>query len=255
MRSFAFVTALLAGYAAAQAAPAPAPGATVHTVIVGGVTPPADASSSPTPQFYFQPESVIAAVGDTVHFIFLQANHTVTQSTFDQPCKALPNGIDSGFLSNPTGADGITFSMIVPTADPLWFYCKQRTGSHCGKGMVFSVNPKPGVEKGSHTLFKQQAIQQNGTNNAAGIQAAAPPAAPSTVTVVAQPGAATGGAGGGAELAPSGANPPGAVATVAPGVGTGAGGQCSCQCLCGVGAFPSNVGQGAFGGFQGIMRS
>lgn len=36
---------------------------------------------------------------------------------------------------------------------------------------------------------------------------------------------------------------------------TGNGQACGCQCLCGMGSFPANAGQGAFGGFLGTCLS
>ncbi|KDQ60913.1 hypothetical protein JAAARDRAFT_31912 [Jaapia argillacea MUCL 33604] len=103
------------------------------TVIVGG-------NSSLT----FNPSSVTAAVGDTIAFQFQSKNHTVTQSTFANPCTQMTTpveGIDSGFqpvAANATSFPQYSFTMTNASA-PLWFYCKQ-TG-HCGKGMVFAVNP------------------------------------------------------------------------------------------------------------------
>lgn len=37
-----------------------------------------------------------AAVGDVVLFTFMQSNHTVTQSTYENPCQMAPDGFDSG---------------------------------------------------------------------------------------------------------------------------------------------------------------
>lgn len=41
----------------------------------------------------YSPEYVYANVGDTILFQFGAKNHTVTQSSFAQPCWALPGGI------------------------------------------------------------------------------------------------------------------------------------------------------------------
>ncbi|KAH9955623.1 hypothetical protein BC827DRAFT_1236135 [Russula dissimulans] len=88
----------------------------------------------------FNPNNVVAQVGDTVVFTFQQKNHTVSQSSFAQPCSPLPGGFDSGF--NAVADNATTF----PTAqfqvldlNPVWVYCRQ-TG-HCQKGMVFAINP------------------------------------------------------------------------------------------------------------------
>lgn len=88
----------------------------------------------------YNPNTVMANVGDTIEFVFMPKNHTATQSTFATPCQALPGGLDSGFVpvsANSTSTQAM--SITVNTTDPLWFYCRQ-TG-HCANGMVFAVNP------------------------------------------------------------------------------------------------------------------
>jgi len=148
----------------------------------------------------------------------------------------------------------VTFSMPVTASDPLCkqlftiivgieanigsgFYCKQKVGTHCGKGMVFSINAATTGDK-TFSAYKQLAIAQNGTAlSTAGIVATAAPAVASTVTVVA--GSASAAA---------------ASATVAVGQGTlGDGSACSCQCLCGANSFPANAGVNQFGGFGGTI--
>jgi len=91
----------------------------------------------------FTPSSISANAGDTVTFIFNPKNHTVTQSTFAAPCTAMPNGTDSKFI--PVDANVTTFPTMTITVNDttsLWFHCSQTSpASHCGKGMVFAVNP------------------------------------------------------------------------------------------------------------------
>jgi plastocyanin len=65
---------------------------------------------------YF-PESITAAQGDVVKFVFMQKNHTVTQSTFADPCKKMEGGMDSGFMPNPEGKAGVEWEMTVPNTD------------------------------------------------------------------------------------------------------------------------------------------
>jgi hypothetical protein len=73
-----------------ETATVPAAGAS-HTVTVGGPG-----------GLVFQPDQLHGVpVGDTIIFEFLSQNHTVTQSPFDTPCDALPDGMDSGFMANP----------------------------------------------------------------------------------------------------------------------------------------------------------
>jgi len=74
----------------------------------------------------FNPSSINATVGDTVSFVFSPKNHTVTQSTFAAPCKAMSNGIDSDF--QPVSANTAlvpSYSIIVNATTPLWFFCRQ----------------------------------------------------------------------------------------------------------------------------------
>ena len=148
----------------------------------------------------FSPNTLTAMPGDMVEFTFMSKNHTLTQSTFPEPCKKMKDGVDSGFLPNPdnTISPPPTYVFQVKDAKPVCktlflsspssissvshpihlktkeaieltpnpgFYCKQKTPtSHCGKGMTFSINPT--ADK-SHEQFTQLAIQQNGTAPAA----------------------------------------------------------------------------------------
>jgi len=119
-----------------------------HPVVVGG-----PAGLVYTPQF------VNADVGDVVEFDFRAMNHTVTQSSLDLPCMALPGGAKSGFRPNPANTPGVQiFKFTVSTDKPQWFYCGQ--ADHCEKGMVFAINPA-----GKFDLFKQHALNTrfNGT--------------------------------------------------------------------------------------------
>lgn len=89
----------------------------------------------------FEPTNVAAKVGDVIAFQFMSKNHTVTQSTFDNPCAAKADGVDSGYQFIPQGTNVFPQWSITVNNDtaPLWFYCAQRP--HCERGMVFAVNP------------------------------------------------------------------------------------------------------------------
>ncbi|KAH7927077.1 hypothetical protein BV22DRAFT_1061669 [Leucogyrophana mollusca] len=133
---------------------------TDHKVIVGGSS------------LVYTPSNISAQVGDTVTFQFMQKNHTATQSTFADPCRALTLtstsgqvGFDSGFM--PVAADATsfpTYTFKVNDSSPIWVYCKQ--SGHCGQGMVFSVNA---VESGpnNYAAFQARAMQLNGTATSA----------------------------------------------------------------------------------------
>lgn len=97
--------------------------ASTHTVSVG------------SGGLVFSPDTINAAEGDTVQFVFDGGNHTVTQAAFNNPCNPSANAFSSGF----TGSDSTTFSIIVTSTDPVWFYCAQP--GHCQAGMVGAINP------------------------------------------------------------------------------------------------------------------
>ncbi|KAF2399044.1 hypothetical protein EJ06DRAFT_531359 [Trichodelitschia bisporula] len=232
-----------------MAAKAAAPDASkTLTVTVGGLPggpQAAGATGKPVPSFQFFPESVTAQPGQTIRFEFLANNHSVVQTSFDSPCTPAQGGFNSGFIANEANTiPGPTKDFTVKDAGPLYMSCLQVT--HCGKGMVFTINP-PAEGKGqSHNLFKQAAIKVGGNNLAlAAIQApsaVAQVASTISINVGNQNAAATGATGAA-----------GAVPSVVAGQGsTGNGQACSCMCLCGAGAFPGNAGQGAFGGFLGM---
>jgi len=143
----------------AAAAPS-STGATDHKVVVGGPG-----------LLIYEPNNIKANPGDTVTFEFRQKNHTVTQSTFAAPCRAITAtnpgqvGIDSGYIPvSDTTTPFPTWTVRVNDTSALWFYCKQ--GNHCGQGMVLAINS---VDSGpnSFSAFQAKAKQLNGTAAAA----------------------------------------------------------------------------------------
>lgn len=110
-------------------------------------------------QLVFNPNQVEAAVGDVVEFNFLARNHSVTQSNFLTPC-TFNGGFDTGLNQfNPKNVSGLFIrSFAVKDTKPTWFYCKQSgPPNHCGKGMVFGINPA-----GKMDQFIENAKKQNG---------------------------------------------------------------------------------------------
>jgi len=131
----------------------------------------------------FNPEQVAAKVGDTIHFTFLNKNHTVTQSSFAAPCTRLLNdttsevGVDSGFMPVAAGAKEVPVWSIEVKQDtkPIWMFCKQ--GNHCNQGMVFAINaPQDGPK--SFSTWKENAKTADipKDNTPAPPSASAPPA-------------------------------------------------------------------------------
>jgi plastocyanin len=96
----------------------------------------------------YTPPFITAKIGDEVQMNFFALNHTLVQSSFQDPCEPLPYGIFAGFqptsvTKNTTGL--VTFKTVkfqVETESPLWFYCAQ--GNHCQQGMTFAINPPAG---------------------------------------------------------------------------------------------------------------
>jgi len=128
--------------------------ATVHDVQVG-----------PGGQLVYSPQAIAAAVGDQVVFHFNPKNHTVTQSSFANPCGAKAGGFDSGFepvMANSTQAQP-TFTITVNDTQPIWVYCGQ-TG-HCEKGMVFAVNCGGDGSANSFTNFQKAALAEGAAAN------------------------------------------------------------------------------------------
>ncbi|KAI1659224.1 Cupredoxin [Daldinia decipiens] len=218
------VTKTVTETAAGASATAVAGAMATHTVQVGG-----------SAGLVFVPDQVQANVGDMVIFEFMSMNHTATQSTFAEPCKAMEGGMDSGFQANPnnTVSPPPKVAMQVMTTEPLWFYCKQK--GHCGKGMTFSINPS--AEK-TQALFQAAAIQQNGAGAGSAITGNA------TEPAVVAPAA-------------SSAAPVAVPSDVTQGTGTIQNGACVCAVQCSTGSFPVNAAQGigAFGGFAGGIPS
>lgn len=126
--------------------------AKLHNVVVGG----------PGKLSYDPPYLSGVKKHDIIVFSFLEKNHTVTESSFDQPCTNAQK-FDTGFVPNLDGMANPTpiRAAIMGDSGSHYFYCKQKVGNHCGKGMVFAVNLPEGK---TFEQFKQNAIWQNGGN-------------------------------------------------------------------------------------------
>jgi len=110
-------------------------------------------------------------VGDTIAFTFAAKDHTVTQSSFANPCSNLSSDptkfLDSGFFpvaANATELPQWSFN-VTSTATPLWFYCRQI--GHCQKGMVFAINPTATKTFAAFQNAANHSISSNTTNGGA----------------------------------------------------------------------------------------
>jgi plastocyanin len=135
--------------------PSPIPSSADHRVIVGGPG-----------QLLFSPANITALPGDTITFEFHQKNHTVTASSFNEPCRDLLDstgvaGFNSGFrpVSDAT-TNFPTYVVQVNDTKPIWAYCKQ--GNHCVSGMLFAVNAVPTSDK-SFAAFQSNALKATST--------------------------------------------------------------------------------------------
>lgn len=92
---------------------------------------------------FFDPATLSVQLNDTVIFVFSGAVHTVTQSTFENPCVALPGGFNSGGAgTNNTAIPPPTWTLqITNVSAPIWYFCQvTRPQSHCAAGMVGVIN-------------------------------------------------------------------------------------------------------------------
>ncbi|KAF2010516.1 hypothetical protein BU24DRAFT_320898, partial [Aaosphaeria arxii CBS 175.79] len=102
----------------------------------------------------FNPDSLSVDNGTILRFNFLGRNHTLTQSSFEHPCRNA-SLFDTGYEQfNPKNTSGaFVIDYLVETKEPQWFFCAQSSPtSHCHAGMVFSLN-----SPGRHDSFKERA--------------------------------------------------------------------------------------------------
>jgi plastocyanin len=138
-----FIKTLLTVAAAVSAVHAAPTGTTTSypskTVSLTGVT---HTVASGRGGLHFEPNNIVAEIGDVVEWHFLPKNHSVVQSSFGEPCKPLDGnqGFFSGFFPIAEGQSTEVFQIVVENKTPIWFYCGQTTGNHCQNGMVGAIN-------------------------------------------------------------------------------------------------------------------
>jgi len=142
--------------------------AAVAVAVVEAAAPPAvTATSSPfkvsvgKDGLTYTPSNIIAEVGTLIEFDFFPKNHTVTQSSFKDPCHPLSTGgFFSDFVPTTASPSGTTFTITVNDTKPIWFYCSQTVGTHCQKGMVGAINaPATGNTLDAFILLASNASQ------------------------------------------------------------------------------------------------
>jgi len=114
----------------------------------------------------YEPQYVNAQMNDTIEFVFDPKNHTLTQSTYEQPCLPVPGGTDSGYKPNNGTGPEPTFIVTVTDNSSTWFHCAQKNpSSHCAKGMTFAINPD--TDGHSFAEFQNNAIASGNTSASA----------------------------------------------------------------------------------------
>jgi len=125
----------------------------------------------------FTPNSITAKVGEKVVFQFAQAGHSVTQSSFEQPCQPVnASGINSGFSTTGTGPQSF-FTVQINSTDPIWGFCAQV--GHCQGGMAFVINAPSGQTIDMYQAAAKNAASSNMPANIQGGQFGTPAAAAS----------------------------------------------------------------------------
>lgn len=158
----------------------PAALATNITVVVG-------ADQTGAPALVFNPQVITANVGDFINFEFHGGNHTVTQSSFANPCTqqfntvTQQNGFSSPFMpfDATSGQIGVFTLEVTQTTSPIWFFCARKP--HCHGGMYGAINPPT---TGDKTFAAFAASVPNSNEPGFGITA---PFTPTTANSTANP--------------------------------------------------------------------
>ncbi|OPB41735.1 hypothetical protein H0G86_002784 [Trichoderma simmonsii] len=161
MYASSIFTILAAAVASVSAVPTPTEGnmlpsrtfltGVTHSVVVG------------RGGLHFDPENVVAQIGDTVEWHFTAANHSLAQSDFAHPCNPLADG--TGFFAGfnfvtAEGQNPNVYQITVVDNSPVWYYCPQPKGEHCVNGMLGVINQN---FDGDKTLSNQKNIAKSAT--------------------------------------------------------------------------------------------
>ncbi|KAF9464838.1 hypothetical protein BDZ94DRAFT_1161262 [Collybia nuda] len=107
----------------------------------------------------FDPSVIHPVVGDIISWEFRSGQHSVVQSTFENPCTSnggINTGVQTVADNLPVDAPGLpTFKVTVNSTDPLWFF--DEAGGLCNKGAVLAVNP---TSTQTAPAFKENAAKE-----------------------------------------------------------------------------------------------
>lgn len=121
----------------------------------------------------FAPDNIKAPVGDMIQFQFRAGNHSVVQSTFDNPCNPIKmhtgtEGFYSGYqlVKASEEMDMIpTYTIMVKDDKPMWVYCSQ--GQHCQNGMTMVINENTAANS-SRSLDEYRKLAAEAPDNLGG---------------------------------------------------------------------------------------
>lgn len=124
---------------------------------------------------FYVPAAIEANVGDIVTFQWTGKFHSVTQSSFDNPCFPLPGGFDSGITGNSNGILTVpAWSLTITDTNPIYYFCKATSPMlHCTFGMVGTINV---LESGSNTSYTNFSLKAKAIVSPSPIPTGVPPA-------------------------------------------------------------------------------
>ncbi|KAF4775001.1 extracellular serine-rich protein [Colletotrichum scovillei] len=112
----------------------------------------------------FDPDNLVAEVGDIIEWHFFPKNHSVAKSDTYDPCAPTSDGsfFFSGFdFVTPEGPADNVFQITIKDKQPIWYYCAQNAGQHCKNGMVGVINQPPVNDAFHLEKHKALAAQKN----------------------------------------------------------------------------------------------
>ncbi|CAI4214921.1 unnamed protein product [Parascedosporium putredinis] len=90
----------------------------------------------------FDPETLVAKAGDVITYTFFSGEHSVTQTTAEDPCRPLASGFHSGSVPARDGQSPVTWRIVVNETEPIYLYSGYQDS--CRQGMVQVINPPSG---------------------------------------------------------------------------------------------------------------
>ncbi|KAI5123290.1 hypothetical protein M0805_009311 [Coniferiporia weirii] len=109
----------------------------------------------------YVPFATNASVGDTIQFMWNANMHTVTKSSELEICNKTTDAPFTSGVQNKS----FTFTQVVNTTDPTFFYCGVPT--HCQKGMFGIINPPSALTASTSVMSMMPSIANNNSDIAA----------------------------------------------------------------------------------------